>query len=162
MVSMLTLVGLLLNCLWVFFLQFPASNVGKIFIPLKKRYIQYWFIGLTKLLSQNYFIKFCDIFIDLKHAWNRIICMYSPSNTRVNTCTANLFVTTIHSINPLTAKLFNLNFHPLEVVSRWRDSQLQVRENYSDLTKWRSTVFKCCWLMSHIIYNMFKMWYLMW
>ena len=32
--------------------------------------------------------------------------------------------------NPLTAKLFNLNFHPLEVVSRCRDSQLQVIENY--------------------------------
>ena len=36
--------------------------------------------------------------------------------------------------NPLTAKLFNLNFHPLEVVSRLRDPQLQVSENYSDLT----------------------------
>ena len=46
-----------------------------------------------------------------------------------------------HYINPLTAKLFNLNFHPLEVVSRWRDTQLQVSENYSDLTKLRSTVF---------------------
>ena len=34
-----------------------------------------------------------------------------------------------------------LNFHPLEVVSRWRDPQLQVSENYSDLTKWRSTLF---------------------
>ena len=38
-------------------------------------------------------------------------------------------------INPLTAKLFNLNFHPLEVVSRWGDPQLQVSENYSDLKK---------------------------
>ena len=45
-------------------------------------------------------------------------------------------------INPLTAKLFNLNFHPLEVVARWRDPQLQVSENYSDLTKWRWTLFK--------------------
>ena len=36
--------------------------------------------------------------------------------------------------NPLTAKLINLNFHPLEVMSRWRDPQLQVSENYSDLT----------------------------
>ena len=44
--------------------------------------------------------------------------------------------------NISTAKLFNLNFHPLEVVSRWRDPQLQVGENYSDLTKSRSTVFK--------------------
>ena len=64
-------------------------------------------------------------------------------------------------INPLTAKLFNLNFHPLEVVSRWRDPQLQVSENYADLIKWRSTVFKYCWLMSHFIFNMFKRWYLM-
>ena len=33
------------------------------------------------------------------------------------------------SVNPLTAKLFNWNFHPLEIVSRWRDPQLQVSEN---------------------------------
>ena len=46
--------------------------------------------------------------------------------------------------NPLTAKLFNWNFHPLEVVSRWRDPQLQVSENYSDLTKLISTFFKSC------------------
>ena len=64
-------------------------------------------------------------------------------------------------VNPLTVNLFNLNFHPLEVVSRWRDPQLQVSENYSDLTKWRSTVFKYCWLMAHFIFNMFKMWYIM-
>ena len=39
-------------------------------------------------------------------------------------------------INPLTAKLFNLNnFHSLEVVFRRRDSQLHMSENYSDLTK---------------------------
>ena len=31
--------------------------------------------------------------------------------------------------NPLTFKLFDLNFHPPEVVSRWRDPQLQVSEN---------------------------------
>ena len=46
------------------------------------------------------------------------------------------------TLNPLTAKLFNLNFHPLQVVSRLRDPQLQVRENYSDLTKWMSTFFQ--------------------
>ena len=44
----------------------------------------------------------------------------------------------------LTAKLFNRNFYPLEVVSRRRDPQLQVSENYSDLTKCRPTVFKYC------------------
>ena len=30
--------------------------------------------------------------------------------------------------NPLTAKLFILNFHPLEAISRWRDPQLQVSD----------------------------------
>ena len=64
--------------------------------------------------------------------------------------------------NPLTARLFNLNFHPLEVVSRWRDPQLQASENYSDLTKWSLSIFiKICWLMSRYIFNMFKMLYLM-
>ena len=63
-------------------------------------------------------------------------------------------------VNPLTAKLFNLNFYPHEVVSRRRDPQLQVSENYSDLTKWKSTLFKSCWLMSHFILYIFKMWYL--
>ena len=32
-------------------------------------------------------------------------------------------------INPKSDKLNNLNFHPLEVVSRYRDPQLQVDEN---------------------------------
>ena len=63
--------------------------------------------------------------------------------------------------SPLTVKFFNLNFHPLEVLSRWRDPQLQVGGNYSYLTKLTSTVFKYCWLMSHFIFNMFKRWYLM-
>ena len=64
-------------------------------------------------------------------------------------------------INPLTAKLFNFNLHQLEVVDRVSDPQLQVSENYSDLTKWRSTLFKSCWLMSHLTFNIFKRWYLM-
>ena len=42
-----------------------------------------------------------------------------------------------------------------------RDPQLQVRVNYWDLTKWRSTVFEYCWLMSHFVFNIFKRWYLM-
>ena len=36
-------------------------------------------------------------------------------------------------INPFPAKLIYLNFHPLEVVSRYRDPQLQAAENYSYL-----------------------------
>ena len=66
-----------------------------------------------------------------------IMCWVKP----VILCVIVLF----NIINPLTAKLFNWNFHPLEVVSCWRDPQLQVSENYSDLTKWRSKNFKSCW-----------------
>ena len=40
-------------------------------------------------------------------------------------------------VNLLTAELFNCDFHPLEIVSCLRDPQLQVTENYLDLTKWR-------------------------
>ena len=35
--------------------------------------------------------------------------------------------------NPYPANLLYLNFHPLEVVSRYRDPQLQVGENYSNM-----------------------------
>ena len=83
------------------------------------------------------------------------------SNSVINDGLMAIFNECLRLINSLTAKLFNLNFHPLEVVSRWRDPQLQVSENYSDVTIWRSTFFKYCWLMSHFIFNMFKRWYLM-
>ena len=35
------------------------------------------------------------------------------------------------AVNPLHAKLSYLNFHPLEAVSRYRDPQLQVDDNYA-------------------------------
>ena len=40
-----------------------------------------------------------------------------------------------------------LNFHPPEVVSCWRDPQLQVVENYTNLTKWRWMILKYCRLI---------------
>ena len=42
--------------------------------------------------------------------------------------------------NPLSAKLYNLNFHPLLVVSRYRDPQLQVCEKSSYLLKLRPII----------------------
>ena len=63
---------------------------------------------------------------------------------------------------PLTAKLFNLNFHSLEVVSRWRDPQLQVRENYSI---WQNGGQLLCWYIAgwcHILsLSLLLMWFLM-
>ena len=63
-------------------------------------------------------------------------------SNRTNPLFFMVYKTTFRRVNPLTAKLFNLNFHPLEVLSRLRDPQLQVSENYSELTKWRLTLFK--------------------
>ena len=46
-------------------------------------------------------------------------------------------------INPFPAKLSYLNFHPLEVVGRGSEPQLQVGENYSFLFNLRSNICKC-------------------
>ena len=48
------------------------------------------------------------------------------------------------NVNPLTAKLFNLNVHPLKF------DKMEV-----------NSLSKYCWLMSHFILNIFKIWYLM-
>ena len=45
-------------------------------------------------------------------------------------------------INLNTTNLNNLNFHPHEVVSRYRDPQLQVGENYSYLPNLRPNIRK--------------------
>ena len=37
----------------------------------------------------------------------------------------------IAEVYPIPAKLLNWNFHPLEIVCRYRDPQLQAGENYS-------------------------------
>ena len=78
--------------------------------------------------------------------WSLTICLLQAINTlSTKYCTALVQVSRYLMraqvmSNPLTSKLFNLNFHSLEVVSRWRDPQLQVSENYSDLTTWRSSI----------------------
>ena len=48
------------------------------------------------------------------------------------------------SISPYPAKLLYVHFQPLEVVSRYRDPQLQVGENYTYLFDLRSNISKCC------------------
>ena len=95
------------------------------------------------------------VFNNIFHVINRFQII------QINLKIVYLLIIYLEFLDPSTAKLFNLNFHPLKVVSRWRDPQVQVSENYSDLTKWRWTVFKYFWLMSHFIFNMFKRWYSM-
>ena len=49
--------------------------------------------------------------------------------------------------------MVNLNFQPLEVVSRYRDPQLQVVENYSYLFNLRPNVYKSQYLKNIILYR---------
>ena len=56
------------------------------------------------------------------------------------------------NFNPQTAEL-NLNFHPLEVVCRYRDPQLQVGENYSYLFDLRSNICKYWYLNTYSVPN---------
>ena len=63
-----------------------------------------------------------------KHTYNKIV---QEKNIEINQNSFCLFW-----VNPWSTVLFNLNFQPLEVVSRYRDThdtQLQVTENLSDL-----------------------------
>ena len=108
---------------------------------------------LSKILDQKHISKYLLVI------WlHSIMYFIWPALMRVRA--RDILLPKGNVFNPLTAKSFNLNFHPLEVVSRWRDPQLQVSENSSDLTKWRSPLFKSCWLMSYFIFSIFKMWYL--
>ena len=49
--------------------------------------------------------------------------------------------------------LYNLNFHTLDVVSRYRDAQIQVDENFSLLFHFRPNNYKYKYLNTHFIYN---------
>ena len=60
------------------------------------------------------------------------------------------------AINPQSDKLNNLIFHPLEVVSRYRDPQLQVGENYSHLFHLRPNICKFRLLNKHSVLRVNK------
>ena len=57
------------------------------------------------------------------------------------------------STSPDPAQIINLNFQPLELVSRYRDAQLQVTENYWYLFNLTSNSCKYWCLSSHFISN---------
>ena len=56
-------------------------------------------------------------------------------------------------LNSFPAKLSHLNFHPLEVVSRQRDPQLEVVKKYSFSFNLRANICKSCCLNTHFIPN---------
>ena len=51
-------------------------------------------------------------------------------------------------IKPFPANLSYINFHPLEVVSRYSDTQLQAGENYSYLFNLGANICKSCEYLS--------------
>ena len=67
--------------------------------------------------------------------------------------TVYVLVSLIFYFNPYPAKLIYLNFHPLEVVARYRDPQLQVVENELYLFNLSTDIFKSWCLKTHFIPN---------
>ena len=55
----------------------------------------------------------------------------------INLCRVGQFLGRHLAFNPFPAELSYLNFHPLQVVSRYRDPQLQAGENYVYLLNFR-------------------------
>ena len=62
-------------------------------------------------------------------------------------------------VKPITAKLFILNFHPLEVVSRWRDPQLSSEWKLIKFDKMDVSDFEIV-LIDVTFYLMLESWYL--
>ena len=56
-----------------------------------------------------------------------------------------------HNLHPLPSKLSYFNFHPPEVVGRYRAPQLQVDENYSYWSNLKPNIFKSWCLKTHFI-----------
>ena len=56
-------------------------------------------------------------------------------------------------VNPYSAEVIYLNFQAIEVVSRCRDPQPQVLENYSYVFILRPNIYKFCCLNRHFIPN---------
>ena len=56
-------------------------------------------------------------------------------------------------VNPYPAKLIHLNFQPFEVVSRYRDTQPQVVENYWYLFNLKPNIYKCWCLNTQYVPN---------
>ena len=64
-------------------------------------------------------IDFTEVFVATSHIGNKIVCFVSiATENYISTLISSRCTLTCSNLNPLTAKLFNLNFHSLEVVSR--------------------------------------------
>ena len=102
-------------CLTCFSQYFPGPDYVNQYLSsvsqwLRKRDVitgEQWVQGLNNL--QVIRIEHCGIDGSLKYG--------------------TLFLMVVFVINRLPAKVSDLNLHPLEVVSRYRDPQLQVGEN---------------------------------
>ena len=57
------------------------------------------------------------------------------------------------AVNTYHAMLIYLNFQPLEVVSRYRDPQLQVAENYAYLLNLGTNICKS-WMFRHTFHSL--------
>ena len=122
--------------------------------------------GLVQRASHNPYLQQLFIAIYYTVHWlamsnsfvNPIIYSFLNESFRVSIWQINAFIyikeiINFISINFYSAKLIYLSFHPLKVVSRYRDPQLQVAENYSYLLDFSTHICKSWCLETHFIPN---------
>ena len=103
-------------------LQFQSFNNRKYF-DLWKRTFPILNYLINWVSTANYFTK-CSDFFGFENI--KEVCRYYILSIILNSGYSE----------------FNWSFRSLEVVSRWRDPQLQVSENYSYLIRWKLTIFQ--------------------
>ena len=83
--------------------------------------------------------------------------MYLEQSDLLTSKEAELYSEMSHITNSHSAKFNNYNFHPLEAVSRYRDPQVQVGENYSYWFILRPNICKSCCLNTLFVPNNFDL-----
>ena len=110
------------------FSQFKKIWIGACFSSIKSSY----YLHSAANAFSDFWYQYC-----INNIWSNFVhfskcCFLEKSGLTILWSECNdwpLHVSVIMVANPLTAKLFYWNFYPPEVVSRWRDPQLQVDEN---------------------------------
>ena len=90
--------------------------------------------------------------------WTVLVVYHCVLQIRNSSKARDIELFVIITYYPIYRHLFNWNFYPLEVVSRWRDSQLQVGKKYSGLNGVQRFLNLADWCHILMLYTL-KSWY---
>ena len=129
-------------------------------VSSSKQILPFGFAGLpiTLCSTTTTFVNIASIFVYYILFWNIliitvIIIIILLSARRFCTVNKQMYTKPLQLFSPYPSTLFYLNFQPLAAVSRYRDPQPQVVENYSFLLNFKPNIYKSCCLDSHFIPN---------